>query len=474
MRLVDSVRPIRTAVVLACAAWLAVAAQASALTVASPTEGQIVRDQVAIVIPKSSLPSDVASSGFVVIKIDGRFCAAVGASESTSTSKAPARPSIVYVWDTKAPINDPALPEDNRHYRDGRHEIVVEAHGMDGRKDSVAGTATVNVNLQNQIPRPNPAPPIKLTYRYILGQQTKYKVTVSGEVLNSTGLSLTGGQAPVFAEFVVDQDVEDARPGGSALLRYKVEKDNGFAQIFGQASLLGQTGQPFRSVYKILSSAGETLDANVLSTRSDIQVTDCLLTLPGRPVQVGEAWRTTYHLKLEGLSDTMDFTGTSTLNDLEWEGGWECAKISTTLSGSPTFKFLPQGSAIGALNVTNTAYFAYKRGKLLKDTTLIEFSTTLDDAVLANLQAQTAVPTASGTAGAVPAMVIPGMPTVPGATGTSYPVPATPTSYPVPTGGPTTDVVSSGAETTTGAATTSATPKTAVKFRLVVTKQLER
>jgi len=368
-----------------------------------------VRDKVPIVIPRYSLPPEVISSGFITIKIDGRFLAAVDATVKQVDGKAPFNPNIVYIWDTKRPINDPTLPADQQNYRDGRHEILVEAFSIGSSrhsKDEVLDSAKVTVTLQNKVQRPNPAPPINMKYRYFLGLESRFKVKTTCEILDATGYSLTSGQFPVVGEYDVLQIVEDMETSNSALLRYKIDKNSAFTQIFGQLNLLGQM-QKYSSVYKVIDVRGNVIDPNVMSRKGGIEVTDCLLPLPNYAVQVGDRWQTNMRLKLEGLTDYGRYRGTSVLAGLEWESGFECTKIVSELKGTSTFYFLGLGR-VNDFKAINTAYFAYKPGKLIKDVTVIEFNTNMDNAVLAELQRQIPQAGPSGAmAGASSGMMAP-------------------------------------------------------------------
>lgn len=391
MRFTHVVRSFTAIATVSLAAWIVGIAPASAVTISSPTEGQIVRDKVRIVVPRSSLSPDVATSmGFVAIKVDGRFISAVGVDMATTKSKT-GEPVIVYTWDTKAPITGTNMPEDQRYYRDGEHEIIVEGHGPGPKGDTIAlEKIAVKVVLKNKIPQPNPAPPMKLRYTYHFGQQTKYKVNLSGEVLSIAGVSLSGGQAPILAQYAITQAVEDVQRDGSAMLRYKVNKDEGFTQLFGNVVLLAQTGQPFKSVYKVIDKTGRTLEENVLSTKSEAPVTDCLVWLPSRAVQVGESWPTSTKLKIEGVTDIFTLSGMSTFDSLEWENGHKCAKIVSRLTGQPNFGFLPGIS--GPVDVIGVSYFAYDLGKVIVSTYSMELNTTLDDATISSLQQKVDAP----------------------------------------------------------------------------------
>ncbi|HOP80302.1 MAG TPA: hypothetical protein PLZ21_07020, partial [Armatimonadota bacterium] len=445
-----------TTLVMLLSGVVLLATTASAITIASPTEGQIVRDKVRIVIPRSSLPMEVSRSGLICIKVDGRFCAAIDASATATDRKSPVSTSIVYVWDSKAVIKDPNpnIPADQRRYRDGRHEITVEAHGISGdaRKESIIESAKVVVNLQNTVQRPNPAPPVNLKYRYYLGQQSIYRVSVTGEILSATGYSLTGGQFPIAGGFDIIQSVEDVLPDGSGLIRYKVDKDSAYTNIFGQLNLLRYSTR-FPSVYRIMDSSARVLDANVLSGKVKTEIADCLIRMPGRPVQVGDTWPNEIKMKLEGLSALSNLTGQSTVESFEWEGGFECAKINSRLSGDATFYFPPVNGAPARINAHNIAYFAYKPGKLVKDVTEIEISASMDTATLNTLQQQQQVPSmTSGLYGG-------GMPSGPASMGTAPPL--------VTGTGRSTGGYNSGSGT-------QGSGMTAIKIRLTITKELVR
>jgi len=453
-----------------------------AIAIQSPTEGQIVRDQVKIVVPKTSLAPEVAGTGFLVVKIDGRFIAAVGL---TSTDNKAYSDSVVYIWKSKDPISDPTLSAEDRYFKDGKHEITVEGFGPNESGKYVSlETAKVTVNLQNKVAQTDPPAPIKLRYRFRIGQENIFRFTTYADILSPAGVSLSGGQYPIQGQFSVLQAIEDLQSGGSAALaRYKVDK-NGFTQLYGNVNMIAYTGSPLKSVYKIISNTGRTLEDNVLSQTVEATVTDTLVWLPSRLVQVGETWPCTFRLKLEGLCDVTDFTGTSTLEGLEWEQGYKCAKIVSKVRGLPDFKFLEEqensglqnmpygqmanqitapyatalswaegtdtsGGSVGAggmptvkkkkpkiagpIDATITSYFAYETGKLIKNVITMEFQSTLSADTIAGLQQKVNV-----SGGNIPTLMTgggsPTMPTGPGIYGTaplspsSYPTSATPTS----------------------------------------------
>ncbi len=411
MRLHHVIRSFKIAALLSAVATIA-ALPASAMTIDSPTEGRAVRDKVKIVIPRASLPVSGTQTKFLTVKIDGRFHAAIEANPASTDGKAPVNPNIVYIWDTKQLINDPLLPEDQRRYKDGMHEILIEAHGIGaGDKDIITDSAKVTVNLKNLIARADPAPPIRLNYRYHLGQQSTYRVSTSAEILDPTGYSLTGGMVPLRGRFDVFQSIEDIQPDGAALIRYKVERNSAFTQTYGQLTGLMQQ---FNSVYKLIDITGRTIDDNVLASKLGTQVTDCLIRLPRQPIQVGDMWSTSFKMKLEGLAPTTKFEGAATLDALEWDSGFECARISSNLTGDSTFGFF--GPTPARVNATNTSYFAYKVGKLIRDTTVIEFTSTMDTATLASIQQQMSM--GADTTGGM------SMPSMPGSSVSSAPSPS--------------------------------------------------
>ncbi len=379
----------------ACAAlFTAACVPAWSLTISSPTEGQSVRGKVPIIIPRSSLSSDVSASGFIAIKINGQFCSAIGISGSGSDEDSP-KSEIVYLWDTKS--TRVTGRGEATSYNDGKYEITVETHSTGGR-DTIVGSSKVNVNLKNQIDQANPAPPINLSYKYILGQVSDFKYTTTAEVFDKYGFSLSGGQPPIMGEFVVGQSVEDSRRDGTALIRYKVDKNRlPYSQVLGTVSMLGQT-QRFRSIYRILDATGKVLEANVFTTRTVGDVSDCLLALPGSPVKKGATWPTVFHVMLEGISSPTDLTGQSYFDSLEWESGIECVKIASNWNGNMSFPGFAPGSV--PVKASGTSFYAYKVKKLIKQIIVIEFSTNVGSDVITKLQSTVPAAVADSSAAA--------------------------------------------------------------------------
>lgn len=392
MRLFHNIRSFSVMATILGVMCLGLVTPALALVIASPTDGQVVRDQVAIVIPRASLSGEVLSSGFLAIKINGEFRAAVGVTEPESDSDgvAPAGPNIVYIWDTKSVGGDLSMRGRERKVtKDGNYEITVEAHALQKQKsgipakDTIVETAKVKVQLKNKIDQSNPPAPVDMKYRFKLGEINKYKFNVTGELFDQFGFSMSGGQPPILAEFNVMQSAEDVRWDGTALVRCKLDKEGGFCQTFGDINVLARTAV-FRSVYKVLDSSGRIIDPNVFSTRVTNEVTDCLVTLPGAGAMTGAQWPSSFRLKLEGLTEPADLVGQSRFDSLEWEGGLECVKIVTDLNGTVTFKAVPFGSV--PVTGESVAYFAYRQHKLIKHVLTIKFDATVDSATIAKLQ----------------------------------------------------------------------------------------
>lgn len=393
MRFNHVMRSFAVAAAVSCAAFIAAQTSAVAFAIASPTEGQVVRGRVPIVISRASLPQSVSATGFVAIKINGEFVAAVGASDQSSDTPSD---KIEFVWDTKALTGDPARGEAHP-FADGKYDLVIEAHAkQDHQRDAIVETAKVSVNVKNKIDQSNPAPAINLRYKFLLGQMSNYRFSTSGEFYDKYGFTLSGGQPPILGEFTVGQSIEDARHDGTALVRYKVDRDSSpFAQNPGDAIKMLAKDQRFRSIYRILDSSAKLVEANVFSTKTTGDVSECLLGMPGAGVRVGANWPNTLHMKLEGITEPADLTGTSTLDSLEWEGGLECAKIVSNLSGTVYFQFLP--SAPVPVTCTSTAFFAYKLHKLIKNVMTLEFMANVDSSTLGKIQSD---PSSSGQSSA--------------------------------------------------------------------------
>ena len=365
--------------IIPAAALFVLAAQAAAaVTIITPADGGIVREKVKIAIPQSAVPS----GGFISVVIDGRF-------QASACIPPKSEANVTYIWNTKAQIDDPrgTLPEAERWVRDGQHEIEVLVHNALGVNIE---SKKISVRVANRVPVTNPAPPIVLRYKYRIGDITRYRVKVRGELLDSTGRDLLGGQTAFESDFVIGQWIEDTRGDGSALVRYKlVEAPK--VSVMGQPIALTQLGQENMlipsSIYKMIDKYGRTLDTNVITKGMSNTISDVMVTLPAGAVKVGHTWQSSERLKIEGLGELIKFTTNYQLDNLEYEKGMECAKITAKLASANVKFNLFQGFEADKSGITGNSdvFFAYRIGKVIKAHSVLEMNATIDANAVGNL-----------------------------------------------------------------------------------------
>jgi len=363
-----------TTVAMAALLCQAMAQRAQALTIITPTEGQIVRETVKIAIPRSAVPS----GGFMGVTIDGRF-------QGSASVPMDPKANVVYYWNTKAPITDPR--NETKWISDGRHEIEVAVYDA---QSTIIESAKVTVRVANKVPMTTPSPPIRLYYKYRTGDLTKYSVRVRGDLLDSTGNDLMGGQSAFSSDYVLGQWVEDVRPNGDALVRYRL-MDQPRVTLLGQP-VVGSQGQEQQlppSLYKLVDRFGRTIQTDVVHRGPATAVSDIMVPLPGKPLALGDTWQSSWNLKIEGLTDIIRFASVYQLESLEYEMGRECAKIVGNLTGSNIRLNLLSGqlqTEQGAvLSGKSEVYLAYKAGKIIRAKANFEVNAMADASAIGNL-----------------------------------------------------------------------------------------
>ena len=353
---------------------------AQALRLLSPTPDQVVREKVKMAIPVSELPA-----GFVVADQEtapdkGRPFVALWVSEggpeqlvaAVSPDAGVVRDgAFVFYWDSKAPYRDPQDAKKERFWKDGRHTLKVGLYDFLGK---LMDTATVDVILRNKIPRSNPAPGVRLVNRLVFGESHAYKVHAEVQVyhmVSGTALPILGGMG-MTSDFKILQSVEDMRPDGSYLLRCRMDP-KGYVSSFGKKVALFADDRP--QLYRLVDKYGNVINRNVFSRQAKYTMMDVLPVLPRGAVKEGDSWPTTCDLKIEGITGVIPLTGTSQLDSFEWQDGYECAKIISTLTGSSRI-YMDNGrirSTGEQVTATVTTFFAYKIGKMIRREITLDF-----------------------------------------------------------------------------------------------------
>lgn len=365
-----------------CLATLALGVQTSAaLKLSSPTDDQIVREKVRLTMPVSELPADMfTQDGQAPDK--GRPFISVYVGDSAKqffvTALSPEMGTVrngqvTFYWDSKAPYRDPASPKVDKFFKDGKYLIKVSVHDSKG---AVVDSASVSVQLRNKVARSNPAPAVLLTNRLAFGQTHMYGVHADVQVyemVNRIGLPILGGLG-MSSDFKVYQTVDDIRDDGTLLLRYRIDKDARVVS-FGRKRDLYASDEFAPQVYRLITKMGKVVKRNVFSRQAQYTITDVLPMLPSKPVKEGDSWPSAMTLKIEGITNQITFSGTSMLDSFEWQGGHECAKIVSTMTGNGTI-MLAGGkirSESPKVDAKMTTYFAYRSGQLLRNEITLDF-----------------------------------------------------------------------------------------------------
>jgi len=382
------------------------AAPCAALTLISPTEGQVVRENVKIQIPADLVPDDPQTPGFISIYIEeggaNRFVAGIGRREARLSKGV-----LTFFWNSKASYYDPNRPGKDLYFKDGVYPMTVSIHDEKGK---VKDSATVHVSLKNKVARTNPAPGVSLVNKLSFGQSRAYKVHAAADVFESVmgvDMPILGGLG-ITADFTINESVEDVRPNGDLLMRYRIG-DGAFISTMGRKQVLYADMKLKPQLYSLVTRYGTVVNPNLFTKQAKFTMMGVLPVLPNRAVKEGDTWPDQIRIKIEGLTDIVKFDGTASLDSFEWQNGQECAKVISRLTG-PLRISLVGGRVLssGTANAVVTTYFAYKTGKMLGRDIVLDVQASIAAGTADALSAEGAMdenaPPGSAMSGPPPAM----------------------------------------------------------------------
>ena len=382
----------------------------AALTLLAPTEGQAVREQVAIDVPSSAVPDGGSVSIYVGQDENPKFVAAIG-----RTSARDLGTKLRFYWNSKSSYYNPSAPMSENYFKDGVYTLKVRAHDAEG---VVIDSGTVSIALKNKVARPSPAPAVALANKLTFGRMDTYAVHAQVDVFDSFGLPVYGGLG-LTSDFKVIQSVEDVRPNGDLLLRYRIDEEAHITSR-GVKTYLYESDLIRPQLYRLVTKYGKVLDPNLFRKQAGFSITDVLPVLSSRSVNEGDSWPDTFNVKVEGITNLIGLAGDSMLDSFEWEENRECAKIMSRLAGKGNIS-LEDGKieSTGNVDAEVTTYFSYKSGRMLKRIVNLEFPVTIQPGA-----GQLGVPSGSTPGGTSP---VPGGFPLPGAGPGSSARPTTPT-----------------------------------------------
>lgn len=400
----------RTAFVLVAILALAVFAQAVLalpVEITSPKAGQVVKQSVKLTAIK-----DRPDEGYVSFFVDDIFVAALTQPFSIN-------------WDVKefvgvaerlrdeyragervgSPVTVPAI--------DGEHTVRVVAYDNTGE---VTGEDTLTFIVANSI-KLEGNPTVSLKYGFSLLQESIYDINTN-LALEVTGPAAINSKGKSFEKL---RDIVTRSQGAEGGMIYR-KSLQGWKQQMGAARLLDDAGKSFTFNMDLV---GE----QEFVRGDDFKPFSCApyVPLPGKPVRVKESWHGKIPVSIEGKQ--FDLTGTSTLQNLEWESGYKCAKIVSTFSGGAQVPAEVGGQLAmvkGDISGTKTTWLDYGTGRIIKVTQALTGKATvtaaqLQEALSAMLGtgrssapgaavqgAQQRMP-GTGTGGMAPMMSMPGM-----------------------------------------------------------------
>ncbi len=356
----------RTAFVLVAILALAVFAQAVLalpVEITSPKAGQVVKQSVKLTAIK-----DRPDEGYVSFFVDDMFVAALTQPFSIN-------------WDVKefvavaerlrdeyrsgervgSPVTVPAI--------DGEHTVRVVAYDNTGEvtgEDTLTFTVTNSIKLEGD-------PAVRLKYGFELLQESIYDIdtNLALEVAGPAAISSKG------KSFEKLRDIVTRSQGAEGGMIYR-KSLQGWKQQMGSARLLDDAG-------KSLTFNMDLVGVQEFVRGDDFKPFICspYVPLPGKPVRVKESWHGKIPVSIEGQQ--FDLTGTSTLQNLEWESGYKCAKIVSTFSGGAQVPAEVGGQLAmvkGDISGTKTTWLDYGTGRIIKVTQALTGKATVTSAQL--------------------------------------------------------------------------------------------
>ena len=344
-------------------------------TIRQPPDGSTVREKVAVKVPLASIPQ----GGYVAYYIDGQFRVALAPSEE-QRDKAKAGDTFDFIWDTKVPFRPKGSMKDVA-VADGEHTIVTRLYVPTDKMGAsvIKQTSSIKVAVQNKYPAPA-GESIKLKYQYRDGDSKTYNRTGSTSIV----AGLTQGAGGTEDQEMIAQNsellvaIEDKYKDGDAIVRNLLKKLS--VRQGGQETHYPSESLP-KALYQELDPWGNVKYQNATHSFDEftqlgipVSATLELPILPAQSVAVGDKWQSrNVSLDLPGTAPDKQpkVTASSTLEGIEWQGGYPTAKIHQHYDGSQGLKL--RTITVGNIEVMNPqivfdqdVYVAYRSGTLVK------------------------------------------------------------------------------------------------------------
>ena len=146
----------------------------------------------------------------------------------------------------------------------------------------------------------------------------------------------------------------------------------------------------FKSRYRTLSTSGKTLEYGVASSdRPGAYVALPVIDLGGQRVRVGQPWqsRTPVLLEWATLDAPPTVVANNVLESLEWQDGYQTARIKQTFEGRVTMPIYGGAAKMDGAKVkmTRIIWFGFKAGKVVRTETSMEVEGDAPASVIASM-----------------------------------------------------------------------------------------
>jgi hypothetical protein len=338
---------------LAIFAWVVTSVHADDATrtvrLLRPLSGATVREEIPVRIAPADLPRD----GYFTVSIDKVFRTAEVINPGNS---------LLYVWDSQAPFQEPNDPGVDKYTEDGDHEIEVSVYDRQG---NLLATGAATVKLANKVT--NLPDGIKLSYAWTEDQTLRYKRHSELNMLSTGGD--TSSQNVETTDVRFSRSIEDST-GGEYLVRDQVYPDGLIVNHAG--SNLVQNVFDIKSRYRTVNSYGETLVEETPFSAGD-HIGFSIVQVPARRITVGDSWDTKIEVSVPWASEKPTvLDGSARLDCFEWQDGYPTAKVIETYDGPATL-FADTKATISFqadnVHLVRTYWFAYNSKRLVKSRT---------------------------------------------------------------------------------------------------------
>jgi hypothetical protein len=351
---------------------------AQSFTIRRPAEGSVVRETVAIQIPKGSIPS----GGYIGVIVNGKFLEA-------------AMPPVdgdnyVYSLDTKG-----------RRIPDGDMDIEIVLYQDYADRAEIVNRSSVRVKLDNYTSIKSPEDGFTLRYKFQKNKELVYwttKTQSAGTVTQAAAqIGSRIGELPLGTEshrmLYAFDNVYAGENGPEALLRMQALPDPGKNYTYltptGESEAKKFYDYEMHPIYLRIDDTGREVWGSVPpyfpmegtageSSKLDLYSIFPLPVLPSKSLFPGDTWQAQHlfgTLDLENLALTEKLTvglvARGTFIGVEWEKGIPCAKFSVQVDAGPR-------EIVNAVNLNNQPgeavrvsldgmiWFALDRGVIVK------------------------------------------------------------------------------------------------------------